>query len=490
MVVLGGTGTRGTFCSDPASCALVSASQPQQVTSFQLPARLPLGDLLDATDDDLGCCRRVVVPYCSQDLFIGNGSAAMVDGNPVFFEGAAMVDGVFAGLAASMPNGTSLADYDALLAGTGAPSLGASLHFNTLAARYWNDNGGPGGQLRLLGDGGWLMDLSPDWDSSLATVLTVAVEFWGAQDIVARRCPVPSAPVPQCLLQSELASWMNGPAMYLVSLHDVFMANTSAWATPAADDLFAAAAASQALATEPFGGAMASSLEKQAGATQEAIHSVFRAKTWRWSGKTVAVAVKCLQNGFLNRGGWADVRVFPQDATLVGNHNSSRYVREIVSDWLAGANLTASQDLRLSQTGDSQATAIIDVCNGPLCNPTCPVDAVGLQEEIADTVDSTSGLLAVVLAAALCLFGIVIFLVCFFLGRRDFQNMMIAIKRTQGQTDIGDKGEIPHLEMSRRTSILFSSVWYKPARQGRQRVDAVPLLIKGSSGHFQAGQLT
>jgi len=211
----------GNFCATQHDCQERQNSNPEQFTSSHQPNQKPALSILSASHPQFGCCRAVWLPYCSQDLFSGSGSAMTDTGGRVYFEGFSTVENMFARLNISTPGGLANAYTSILLAGVGAGAIGASLHATTIGRRYWQTAGAE--KIFLLADSGWFVESLPLFKATQLVSPMARIRsgpaLWNSSDNIVLACPL--SPVFRCYQLNQLSPYIAVNAMYLESLHNV-----------------------------------------------------------------------------------------------------------------------------------------------------------------------------------------------------------------------------------------------------------------------------
>lgn len=278
----------GNMCHDAASCAKVLAEEPDKTTSAFSPFNITLSSVLHAGNAEFGCCRRVYVPYCSQDLFTGNGSATLEDGSQILFQGAAILQEVFAALNETTPGGLSTLS-NALLGGFSAGSIGLSIHVNHLATLYWPANPEA---VHFLADSGWLVSIPGTHlldVTSLFHKISVAPDFWGSKGFVEERCPL--RPFVNCYSQYVSSQVTNVSSLYVMSLQDLLYVEETAQLLQDEDSQVSAARLTTIVSYFTFiSGAIINSVDEATGHLPIPAHGS--------PGKVTVVAAQCFQHGY------------------------------------------------------------------------------------------------------------------------------------------------------------------------------------------------
>jgi len=139
------------------------------------------------------------------------------------------------------------------------------------------------------------------------------------------------------------------------------------------------------------------------------------------------------------------LKLFP-----AGTVNGSVTYASILADWLS---------LRPVQA------IYIDSCEGPLCNPTCPLDAATLLTTIADNIRSTESVLAYVFTSCFLVLAVALYVLLCLVGWSDFSATRLAIS-SEDATTAGANGIDPLLAND-QISISFEHIAYS-TRSGAQ----------------------
>jgi len=178
--------------------------------------------VLAANHPDLGCCRRVYVPYCSQDLFTSSAQTVLPSGRTLFTEGHMIFTGVFDSLELHTPGGISATYTRAVLAGASAGAVAAIMLVNSLADRFWPNS--TNGRLHLLADSGWFIQPPLRQSDDAESVFTFRIQqalqddaLWKNSDIIEAICPL--RPISLLCFQVEyMSTQLKVPALFLNSV--------------------------------------------------------------------------------------------------------------------------------------------------------------------------------------------------------------------------------------------------------------------------------
>ena len=225
----------GEYCSSPEECAARAVSSKDKVSSSTMPVQLEGATVLDADSGANAAyagCRRVFIPYCSSDLWIGRGGSASSPAG-FRFSGAAIFRGAVEDLLRShgMANAT-----DVTLVGTSAGGVGALNHISWLAARPELEPMARAGRLRLLVDSAWFIDFGFNGSTSRSALFnatdTEVINYWGLQDTQdtqdthcynnSRLCFLAASMV---LDDKVVPPWV--PVLFLSSLYDAYLIQRS-----------------------------------------------------------------------------------------------------------------------------------------------------------------------------------------------------------------------------------------------------------------------
>ena len=490
---------QGGYCADVETCIEEMRSSTYFPDTFE-----PLF-LLGASHPQLHCCRRIYIPYCSKDLYVGQRVEIQVHNittganSTIFFRGKVILDAIIHTLnntrlvsgAESESNVVlpPIAAYPrVLLAGSSAGGLGAAVHANNLRDRLWPAEG----QLRLLTDSGWFTEVPANPDArdvlpSMEAEMVAGIALWKADANVQSLCSL--SPLSNCFKLEFLTRTHTIPALHLVSAFDLYYTSR------------------QDIDFDEVGPGLLSALQNQAGATRLSAVTAIQ----HWSEHTHrhsrVVVASCLQHMYHYPGpeDFAlideayDVPTLPAPETAFAIHttrDSRVHYDNLFKTWLQGSS---------SDIPGHFAMPLTDYCLGFSCNPTCPLDALDFFPEVADRTTDVETRAAWTIAGVIIILAVLVQAAALTFGSVHFRRLDKAISAINVSNDLG----LQNIPAEERITIFFRHIYYWPTALAHSSVEDNPAirkvysstgevklhvqaktLLKDLSGVLQAGQLT
>ncbi len=229
----------GFWCWDLASCVSRARTQPNLTSSKAWPRQRGLGGLFSsdpAVNPRFASANKVLVGYCSSDMFWGRGAGL---GGKWQFQGRAIMDATFDML---------LSDYNMMsaslvvLSGCSAGGQAAVTQAERSRAILTNKYGFSG-HFKVVADAGWMMDMEPMAgvkNTPIRDTFRLGAQLWNATSSTNTPCMGALTDRPwDCFFTGTALEYTTGPVMVQASVSDEFQVpwNTGKFPPYAGDQL-------------------------------------------------------------------------------------------------------------------------------------------------------------------------------------------------------------------------------------------------------------
>ena len=408
----------GGVCTSMAHCRERLRDQPHFMSSRSYPEVIRGTDLLSDDPDETPFARfnRVLVPYCSGDLFLGHRRPNRIStplnssytGEDFAFTGRRIVRQILRELRTEQAVSSLSAATEVLLAGSSAGGLASLNHVRWAVHRVFPKTA----TVSILLDSAWFVDFYGQVGQIVPEEMRERMAFSKNHLCRKRDGPAPCCISASCLLESGHVR-ENIRVLVVNSRHDVFVLGRALTAM-AEDGLFDKDddAVKVRSAVSEFGGIVNATLTRslharptlsvvQVGCAQHVYTSV---STLWTTGPLASGAVR--HHGMdrlrfentIKPGGWSRVSV------------GGRTIHEIIREWW--------------EEEQNATIRIWDGCEGLSCNPTCP-DRLLISSTLGPTWSGLPKWLAIGLAAGV-VFACLFLKLCLWIAARLIHSRMEA----------------------------------------------------------------